>query len=87
MSIQLNDDDLKLLQTLNLSAYETQLIMDRLTALHAEIERSRRLALLDASSEVASHWSDRMSMVRAYDQAQRSAGVLQRIALANEIKS
>ena len=47
----------------------------------AAMQQSRRMALLDASSEVAGHWNDRDTMCNQYDQAQRSAGVLQRKAL------
>ena len=45
------------------------------------VAKTRRLTLLDASSEVASHWNDRNHQCNQYDQAQRSAGVLRRMAL------
>lgn len=41
----------------------------------------RRIAFLDAATEVAGHWNDKRFMVNQYEQAQRSAGVLQRMAL------
>ena len=44
--------------------------------------QSRRLALMEASTEVASHWNDTATVIKQYEQAQRSAGVLQRMALA-----
>lgn len=44
--------------------------------------QSRRLALMEASTEVASHWNDTSATTNQYQQAQRSAGVLQRMALA-----
>ena len=44
--------------------------------------QSRRLALMEASTEVASHWNYTATVIKQYEQAQRSAGVLQRMALA-----
>ena len=44
-------------------------------------QKARRRALLDASTEVAGHWNDRAAMCNQYDQAQRSAAALQRMAI------
>jgi hypothetical protein len=44
--------------------------------------QSRRLALMEASTEVASHWNDTSATTNQYQQAQRSSGALQRMALA-----
>ena len=46
----------------------------------AAIKEARQIALLDAAAEVASHWNDRNAMVNQYEQAQRSARALQRMA-------
>jgi hypothetical protein len=56
-----------------------------LAGLAAEIRKhatreARQKALLNASSEVAGHWNDRTTTTNQYEQAQRSAGVLQRMA-------
>jgi hypothetical protein len=42
----------------------------------------RRIALLDAASEVAGHWNDKFQMCNQYEQAQKSASILQKMALA-----
>jgi hypothetical protein len=47
----------------------------------AIIKAACRKILLDASTEVASHWNVQDTMVNQYEQAQRSAGILQRKAL------
>lgn len=70
--------DTKLLQSLGLSEALAKIVMDHITELRAEIKIIKRKTLLEASSEVAGHWNDRSTMTNQYQQAQRSAGVLQR---------
>lgn len=41
---------------------------------------ARRAALLEAAAEVRSHWNHHLDMVRAKDQAARSAAVLENMA-------
>lgn len=45
--------------------------------LRAEIKKIKRITLFEAATEVASHWNDKTTMVNQYDQAQRSAAILQ----------
>ncbi len=73
--------DIKLLQCLGLSEASANIVMQHIIELRAEIKSERHKTLLDASTEIAGHWNDRSTMCNQYEQAQRSAGVLQRQAL------
>ena len=73
--------DIKLLQCLGLSEASANIVMEHIIELRSEIKTVRRKTLLDASTEVAGHWNDRTTMCNQYEQAQRSAGILQRQAL------
>ena len=76
--------DRNLLRALGLSSETSKIVMDHIMELRSEIKRVKRITLLEASSEVAGHWNDRSTMVNQYEQAQRSAGVLQRQGYAIE---
>ena len=80
-SMKHDELDIKLLQCLGLSEASANIVMQHILELRAEIKSVRRKTLLDASTEVAGHWNDRSTMCNQYQQAQRSAEVLQRQAL------
>jgi hypothetical protein len=49
--------------------------------------KAYRRGMLDAASEVAGHWNDRSTMTNQYQQAQRSANVLIRLACKVDIET
>jgi hypothetical protein len=55
----------------------TQIEKDAHELMEVTWNASRRNALLEASTEVATHWNDRTTMTNQYEQAQRSAVMLQ----------
>lgn len=74
------DLNIALLQSLGLSEASAKLVMGHINELNKEVANTKRKTLLEASSEVASHWNDRTRTVNQYEQAVRSAGVLQKMA-------
>lgn len=73
--------DIKLLHSLGLSYETAKIVIDHIKELQEEAKSIKRKTLLEEASEVAGHWNDKSIMVNQYEQAQRSADVLQKQAL------